>query len=344
MFVGDVTPVGKGSPYTNDEGVHSDGKLIMNPNVAIELGYALKTRTTDNVLMVMNSHYGKRSDLPFDLGHKGGPIMYKLGPGATNDEIEREKKSLAAKLRDALSEYIQKPVTEPFAEMKPKIGQGIYFDNGEILGEDKNSLNKTKYTMPFRQIMWLRLIPTKSLEIPLSIQRLEQSVASFGTFGISDAPLLRRQNAYGVAFFIPADDKGNIDAISQYSRDGEIWGMNAKILREGRIEESWIVSSLLMENLFITNLELYVNFMRMVSGVSLPIQVEAGIEGIKGRVIVHNGHVFNGAGVMHKDNITHRAYLKSFETVDQREFLLELFTKVNNNTGVPRPAGLYGRG
>jgi hypothetical protein len=67
-----------------------------------------------------------------------------------------------------------------------------------------------------------------------------------------------------------------------------------------------------MENLFTTSLELYVSFMQIVSGVSLPIQVEAGIEGIKGRVIVHNGYIFNGAGVMHKDNITHRDYLKSF--------------------------------
>jgi hypothetical protein len=78
VFVGDVTPIGKGPRYTNDEGIESDGKPLMNPNVAIELGYALKTLTTENVAMVMNSHYGKRADLPFDLGHKGGPIMYNL--------------------------------------------------------------------------------------------------------------------------------------------------------------------------------------------------------------------------------------------------------------------------
>src|ERR1700732_2125300 len=60
VFVGDVTPVGKGPPYKTDEGVVLDGKLLMNPNVAIELGYALKTLTTDSVLMVMNNYYGKR--------------------------------------------------------------------------------------------------------------------------------------------------------------------------------------------------------------------------------------------------------------------------------------------
>ena len=44
--------------------------------------------------MVMNSHYGKRADMPFDLGHKGGPIMYKLGPDAGNVEIERRRETL----------------------------------------------------------------------------------------------------------------------------------------------------------------------------------------------------------------------------------------------------------
>src|SRR5262245_45414041 len=35
VFVGDVTPVGKGQPYKTDDGKESDGKLLMNPNVAI---------------------------------------------------------------------------------------------------------------------------------------------------------------------------------------------------------------------------------------------------------------------------------------------------------------------
>jgi hypothetical protein len=233
VFVGDVTPVGKGAPYTNDEGVHSDGKLLMNPNVAIELGYALRTLTTENVLMVMNSHYGKRSDLPFDLGHKGGPILYNLAPDANNADIEREKKRLVATLRDALLEYVPKPVIEPFAEMKPKIGKGIYFDDGEILGANQNDLDKTKYAMPFRPVMWLRVIPTKKLDLPLSVQMLLQTVGAFGGFGTPVSGGLVRQNAYGVACLIPDGNTANIDAISQYSRDGEIWGINAAILRQG---------------------------------------------------------------------------------------------------------------
>ena len=35
VFVGDITPVGRGAPHKTDEGVMSEGKHLMNPNVAI---------------------------------------------------------------------------------------------------------------------------------------------------------------------------------------------------------------------------------------------------------------------------------------------------------------------
>ena len=99
-----------------------------------------------------------------------------------------------------------------------------------------------------------------------------------------------------------------------------------------------------MENLFITSLNLYMELMQQVLKVPLPIQVEAGIEGIKGRIIAHNGWAIRNTVVMHQDSVTHRGYLRSFDKGEQDAFLLEFFERVNNNTGVPRPAGLYGRG
>jgi len=44
VFVGDATPVGRGAPHKTDEGVESPGEALMNPNAAIELGYALKSQ------------------------------------------------------------------------------------------------------------------------------------------------------------------------------------------------------------------------------------------------------------------------------------------------------------
>lgn len=190
----------------------------MNPNVAVELGYALKSLTTENVLMVMNNHYGKREDMPFDLGYKGGPILYKLAPDASKLEIETEKKRLVGILVEALREYVPKPVVEPFAELQPQIGQGIYFRDGEVLGENRHGRDKTKYVMPFRKVMWLRVMPSKVLAMPLSVQTLLHNVGKYGAFGAPVGMEPTRENAYGVAFFSPAGNTENIDYISQYTR------------------------------------------------------------------------------------------------------------------------------
>ncbi|WP_128089424.1 hypothetical protein [Bradyrhizobium viridifuturi] len=351
VFVGDVTPVGRGAPHVTDENVSSDGKALMNPNVAIELGYALKSKTTENVLMVMNGYYGKRADMPFDLGHKGGPIFYTLAPDATKDQIASERKKLVARLTEALQAYSPSPVLTPFAELPPKIGKGLFFASGEVLGANKNDRDHAAYTMPFRSVMWLRVIPTKPLPMPLSLQTLLTNVGRFGPFGMPAGLEPIRQNAYGVAFFTPAGSTARIDNLSQYTRDGEIWGVNADILRQGERGDSKLIFSLPMENLFVTQLDLYLQFMGQVSNVEPPVEVEAGIEGIAGRRIIHNGQAFvmgsgfAGAGdPMHQDRLMHRARLRTFDRHEQQRVLIEFFRKVNANTGIERPAGLYGRG
>jgi hypothetical protein len=48
---------------------------IINPNVAIELGYTLHALGDRALLMVMNEHFGSRADLPFELQSKAGPII-----------------------------------------------------------------------------------------------------------------------------------------------------------------------------------------------------------------------------------------------------------------------------
>jgi hypothetical protein len=81
--IADVTPVG----------ATDAGKKLINSNVAIELGYALHALTDHNVLLVFNKHYGKHEDLPFDLRHKGGAIVFGLAPDAGREEIRGTTKS-----------------------------------------------------------------------------------------------------------------------------------------------------------------------------------------------------------------------------------------------------------
>ena len=71
-----------------------------NPNVLIELGYAIRSMGPDRILMVMNTAFGGPELLPFDLRNKR-VIVYN----ACQEDIEKapERKLLQAKLREALT-------------------------------------------------------------------------------------------------------------------------------------------------------------------------------------------------------------------------------------------------
>lgn len=57
----------------------SSGRPCPNPNVLIELGYALKSLSSANLILVYNTAFGSITDLPFDL--KGKRIVsYSLTP------------------------------------------------------------------------------------------------------------------------------------------------------------------------------------------------------------------------------------------------------------------------
>ncbi len=71
VFVSDITPVSR-IAAVRKTGQLRTAKRNMNPNVAIELGYAIKAISEENVLMVLNEHYGGREFLPFDIQGNGG--------------------------------------------------------------------------------------------------------------------------------------------------------------------------------------------------------------------------------------------------------------------------------
>jgi len=103
IFVPDLTYISK----------TEKGKNIPNPNVLIELGYAIKSIGSERIITVLNEFYGKCIDgLPFDLGHHRWPIVYCLPPNSSPEEIKKEKKSLTNKLKNALKITINEGVVK----------------------------------------------------------------------------------------------------------------------------------------------------------------------------------------------------------------------------------------
>ena len=96
-----MTFVGKSLP---ELAVKRD-RLIPNPNVLVEHGYALSRRTFSRVISVMNTAYGDcdEATLPFDLRHMRWPITYKLSTGNPKEPVKKAfVKELTLALRSIL--------------------------------------------------------------------------------------------------------------------------------------------------------------------------------------------------------------------------------------------------
>jgi hypothetical protein len=73
--------------------------------VLLELGYAAKTLSWDNVICVYNGNYGDMKDLPFDLQRRR-MCIYSIAEH--KDEKAPERERLASKLREALDSILKR--------------------------------------------------------------------------------------------------------------------------------------------------------------------------------------------------------------------------------------------
>lgn len=103
LFVGDVSLVAN---YTRSDGAT---RSTPNPNVLVELGYAVKNLTWDRVLIVANIAFGELKEMPFDL-EKRRIIPYQL----TSDAADKStaKLQLVGQLKDKISTSLDSHVAK----------------------------------------------------------------------------------------------------------------------------------------------------------------------------------------------------------------------------------------
>lgn len=85
-----------------------------NPNVLVELGYALKKLGWERLVLVQNTHFGKIETLPFDLKQRR-VLPYKASPGADNSE---ERRRLTEALRSAIAGALSTLSSAPTLEVQ----------------------------------------------------------------------------------------------------------------------------------------------------------------------------------------------------------------------------------
>ena len=77
-----------------------------NPNVLIELGYALKTLGWDRILPVCNDYYGPNNQLPFDIPERR-VISYTLSEDPTPEELKAAKEKLTAIFKGRIKDILR---------------------------------------------------------------------------------------------------------------------------------------------------------------------------------------------------------------------------------------------
>ena len=74
IFLADLSFVGENTKKADGK----SKKLMPNPNVLIELGFAASVIGWDRMILVMNTEYGNPDELIFDLKHRRFPITFKI--------------------------------------------------------------------------------------------------------------------------------------------------------------------------------------------------------------------------------------------------------------------------
>lgn len=108
-FVADVTYVGA-----------ARNRLLPNPNVLVELGYALARLGPFRVVQVLNKSYGSVDRLPFDVKMRR-TIVYKLDESVTGDQKLKERSKLAKGLEEALRLILKDDATAAPGAKRPEL-------------------------------------------------------------------------------------------------------------------------------------------------------------------------------------------------------------------------------
>jgi len=112
---------------------NSKERKTPNPNVLIELGYAIKKLGFKNIIFIFNSYYGNPNDLPFDI--RQNRILSYYFDGSNKEEVAN---SLIKDLTIAIMTIEKKSISSDKIEI-------IYFYDGTEYG-NTIELHKVKYS------------------------------------------------------------------------------------------------------------------------------------------------------------------------------------------------------
>lgn len=338
IFVADVTPVGK-TP---------EGKPIMNPNVAIELGYALKHLGDQSLLMVMNTAYGDRESLPFNLKHKAGPILFSLNPKSTKEDLLQVERLLSSELRVAIRDCIaalgkkESANIPKHVEVEARAKSSVYFNFGEVIAERKHSGKLFQVLFHQGPVLYLRVVPE------FSGPELKRAEIKDIVFGIKIRPLRAfvgsgeswELNRFGGITYSHEEREGiNLFTISQVFSNREIWGLDGTLL-SGRTT----IPMVRVEELYEAALKHYLDVATKLMDVKPPFIIKTGASGIAGFTLSRGTERYfeTYQEPIYQDEINSYQVLGNLKTDEVNKILLGIFENFFDAIGERRPKDFRG--
>jgi len=125
VFVCDISLINQGDK----------SRLTPNPNVLLELGFAIKALSWNRIVMVMNTAFGEPELLPFDLRMRR---VVTYGAPETTADKSSERKILDSKLEAALRTIFEHKKTDAIGEQIQPLS--ILEETTKAVAEDKSNV------------------------------------------------------------------------------------------------------------------------------------------------------------------------------------------------------------
>ena len=349
VFVPDLTFVGRTEA----------GRLLPNPNVLIEYGWARAKLGHARIVPVMNTAYGDAADgaLPFDMRHLRRPIAYSLAEQATPEEKAEVKKNLTTEVAKAIRLILeqQPPAgTNSAAPHQPTpytADPSTFLELGEKL-RPVDVTPDTNWVLLGNQHMYLRVFPTVETSKMATAKEAKDLLQQCPVLPLArhNSSILSRTERGAVVF--AGDPNGNkVSGLTQLFLNNELWGIDCQTLDKNHIMQ-WknefgysgdygFIPSALVEEIYRKTLASYLALCRNHRPLNPPLKWRAGMTGVKGYKMgmTKEEHPLwqPVAGEVVRENISFEGEIDDLD-INPAKILLPFFEHVWRECGLDYPA------
>lgn len=209
------------------------GKLIPNPNVMLEYGYALRAKSHAVMIPVLNTAYGPPEELPFDMGHLRFPLQYRLPAAATNAERRAVRQGLTEEFEQILRQMIAGAPAQPgtaFPEATAARPPAFFFPLEAVIAAFGHP-GEQEYRFDGERAIYLRFFPKYGDGQPKPGRTAIRTLVHDRQLVKAMSPTIGGLSSANDFGWITIDPSGNTatKAISQVFPTGELWGINAQV-------------------------------------------------------------------------------------------------------------------